>query len=382
MGQSRTAIVFQTVWRTLAVVALCLLAVWSYERRDRGERAGTATDAILDTPPPPMSAPQRWLDGELSRLGGGFAGHVGIAVTSAGDRETTHFNGLERFPQQSVSKLWVALTALDRVDRNELDLDEMVAVRFEDLTVFYQPIRKRVLREGVVSTDYRDLIERALAQSDNTANDLTLRRVGGPEAVQEWLDANDLSAIRFGADERTKQSWIAGLEWRQSFAVGPAFFDARDRVGEAVRRARFEAYLADPVDGAPPAAIATALARLAEGDLLDRDTTRLILDVMASAKSGPQRLKGGVPEGWSIAHKTGTGQFFDGEQSGYNDVGILTAPDGSRYGVAVMIARTRAPTPARFELMQSVTRAVAEYHRRRAAPTSSPRPQTASTGPS
>ena len=86
-------------------------------------------------------------------------------------------------------------------------------------------------------------------------------------------------------------------------------------------------------------------------------------------KSGPNRLKGGLPEGWSIGHKTGTGQVLDivppgapADQAGYNDVGILTAPDGSIYTVAVMIGRTQVPVPARMEMMHGVVRAVAGYH--------------------
>ena len=74
-----------------------------------------------------------------------------------------------------------------------------------------------------------------------------------------------------------------------------------------------------------------------------------------------ERLKGGVPPGWSIGHKTGTGQFFDGEQSGYNDIGILTSPDGHRYALAVLIGRTREPTLERMRMMQAVTVATARF---------------------
>ena len=52
------------------------------------------------------------------------------------------------------------------------------------------------------------------------------------------------------------------------------------------------------------------------------------------------------------------------DQAGYNDVGILTAPDGSRYAVAVMIGRTARPVPERMEMMHDVVGAVVEYHER------------------
>ena len=46
--------------------------------------------------------------------------------------------------------------------------------------------------------------------------------------------------------------------------------------------------------------------------------------------TGPNRLKGGLTPGWTLSHKTGTGQELGGVQAGYNDVGILTAPDGKK----------------------------------------------------
>ena len=81
---------------------------------------------------------------------------------------------------------------------------------------------------------------------------------------------------------------------------------------------------------------------------------------MHAARTGPRRLKGGLPQGWRLAHKTGTGQDFEGASVGINDVGLLTAPDGRVYAVAVMLPQTRHPVPERLAFMQSITRAVAE----------------------
>ena len=83
---------------------------------------------------------------------------------------------------------------------------------------------------------------------------------------------------------------------------------------------------------------------------------------MSNTRSGPRRLKGGRADGWVVSHKTGTGQYWNGMQSGYNDVGVLFAPDSSPYAVAVMIGVTRRPTIERMEMMQEVTRAVIAYH--------------------
>jgi beta-lactamase class A len=70
-----------------------------------------------------------------------------------------------------------------------------------------------------------------------------------------------------------------------------------------------------------------------------------------------------VPYGWRFGHKTGTGQILPPISTGYNDIGIMTAPNGTRYAVVVMIADTTASVPERMQFMQSISRAVADYHR-------------------
>ncbi|MFL6732103.1 MAG: serine hydrolase, partial [Sphingomicrobium sp.] len=83
---------------------------------------------------------------------------------------------------------------------------------------------------------------------------------------------------------------------------------------------------------------------------------------MSHTKTGANRLKGGLQAGWVLNHKTGTGQELGGQQAGYNDIGILTAPDGRSYSVAVMIKLTSVPLPVRMTLMNNVVRAVITQH--------------------
>ncbi|UIP05588.1 class A beta-lactamase-related serine hydrolase [Erythrobacter sp. SDW2] len=308
------------------------------------------------------SAEEKALEAELFANLNEFDGYVGVAVHDIDRRRTVDFNGKELFPQQSVSKLWVTLTALRMVDEGELDLLEPAQIGFRDLTLFHQPVLQFVLAQGMWRTTYADLMTRAITQSDNTANDMLLKRVGGPDAVRAMIDKAGLGAIRFGPGEREMQSEIAGVQWHQSYAVGQSFFKARAQVPDLQRRIAFDAYVQDPVDGASPRAIALALGRVVRGELLEKPTAEHLLALLGQVKSGPNRLKGGVPEGWSIGHKTGTGQVLRYEQAGYNDVGILTAPDGRRYSIAVMIGRTALPIPQRMEMMHAIVRAVVSYH--------------------
>jgi hypothetical protein len=107
--------------------------------------------------------------------------------------------------------------------------------------------------------------------------------------------------------------------------------------------------------------------KLAEPMPVSSSTARL-LTIMSQTSTGKNRLRGGLKPGWSLSHKTGTGQILGSTQAGYNDIGILTAPDGRSYSVAVMIKKTSVPLPVRMTLMNNVVRATIVQHEMRYSP--------------
>jgi beta-lactamase class A len=310
---------------------------------------------------PAPAAPQ-YLADRIKELGGSFDGRVGIAVKSIDEGWETGWKDHDLYPQQSVSKLWVAITALDAVDRGKVSLTDPVTLTKDDLTLFHQPIAEEVLKSGSFTTTRADLMLREITQSDNTANDKLMNSVGGPNAVRAMIARKHLGSIRFANGERLMQSRIAGVNWSQDLSIGGKFFQVRDALPMSMRQAAFDRYVASPYDGAAPAAIVDALARLKRGELLSAASTAYLLDIMSRTHTGPNRLKGGLASGWTLNHKTGTGQELGGAQAGYNDIGILTAPDGKSYAVAVMIKLTSTPLPARMTLMNEVVRAVIAQH--------------------
>ena len=316
--------------------------------------------------PPPAEAPAHppgpaALTARLQTLGLGFQGRVGIAVEDVQAGWIASYNGQFLAPQQSVSKLWVALSVFDAIDRGQIHLDDPVTVRREDMSVFYQPIKDH-LTYGPYETTVETLLNYQIAQSDNAANDILDRMVGGQAAVERVIADRRLGAIQSGPEERVLQARTAAVDWRPEYSFGRAFWTARDAVPMGTRIAALEAYLAQPEDGASAVAMVDGLARLKRGELLSPASTAKFLDIMASTETGPKRLKAGLSEGWTIAHKTGTGQDLGDLGTGYNDVGLLTAPDGRVYAVAVMIASTRTPVPERMVFMEDVARAVVAVH--------------------
>ncbi|MBL9069418.1 MAG: serine hydrolase [Sphingopyxis sp.] len=327
-------------------------------------RASAATPPPRGTLDPGFRRPAAGLSERIAGLWRAFPGKTGIAVQRIDGEWAIAQRGGDLFPQQSVSKLWVTMSILDAVDNGRVRLDQKVRIGPEDLVVFHQPLASRVQAEGAISMTVRDLIETAITQSDNLANDSLLRTVGGPNAVRGFISKKDLGSIRFGPGERLLQAGTAGLTWQQSYSIGRNFQTARAALPPATRKSAMDNYLANPVDGASPSAIAGALTRLARGTLLSPESTDYLLGVMSRTKSGPKRLKAGLPPGWTFVHKTGTGQDLNGMTAGYNDIGIATAPDGTRYAIVVMMGSTTSSIPARMALMQAVSGAVAEFHGR------------------
>ena len=83
---------------------------------------------------------------------------------------------------------------------------------------------------------------------------------------------------------------------------------------------------------------------------------------MAGTYTGRSRLRSGLAPGWRLAHKTGTGQVLESIATAINDVGVMTAPDGCVYPVAVMIGETRAGSEVTNPFMQNVAHAITRHH--------------------
>lgn len=336
--------------------------------RARSAASGSAEAAVLAPSPPPKPAPAAF-QAEIERLVRPFAGDVGIAVKDLRDGWAATWQGDKFFPQQSTMKIWLAVAVLDAVDRGELRLDETVVVTPTDLSVFNSPmVRPMVMKTGRLETTIDQLLLWALSKSDNAATDILMRRVGGGAQVQTVLERKGLRGVRVGVEQRLLQPRISGLEWRPDFIDGDLFNRARDQVPDAERDAALDRYLRLPPDGATPVGTVNALQALAEGQLLSPASTQRLLTIMFESRAGASRLKAGLPVApedgapfWRLSHKTGTGPDWRKVTAGYNDVGVMVAPDGRAYAVAVYIGRTERPTRERQAMIASIARAVVAH---------------------
>jgi beta-lactamase class A len=297
----------------------------------------------------------RWQH-ELDVLTKGFDGRVGACAGDGRLEACISDNNL--FPMQSVMKLPVAVSALEAVDAGKWRLDDEVVVHKQDLSVFVQPIAKLVGPNGFKTT-IGDLVRRAIVDSDSAATDILIAKLGGPGAVQLTLNRKATSAVRVDRDEKHLQTEINGLEWRDEYLDPPALDRAINAVPEAQRDAAFQAYLHDRRDTSTPRGMTILLDKLVKGRLLSSSSTQFLLDTLKQTTTFPDRLKAGVPDGWTIGHKTGTSGSWRGVTAAFNDVGILTGPKGETISIAVFITESKASDKDVAKLMADIARAIA-----------------------
>jgi beta-lactamase class A len=207
------------------------------------------------------------------------------------------------------------------------------------------------------------LVRRAIVESDSAAVDILTRQLGGPQGVQAFLDRKVIQGVRIDRDERHLQTEILGLTWNPEYIDAAKLDQAIQAVPVDRRAAAYRRYQTDPRDSATPRGMASLLQDFAIGKILTPASTQYLLDLMTQTETGPDRLKAGVPSGWTLGHKTGTSGSWQGITAATNDVGVLTAPDGGILSVVVFIGDSHATDQARAALMAQIAAAtIAQYH--------------------
>lgn len=258
------------------------------------------------------------IDKAVERVGG----EVGISVIDLARKKQFLLNPNSLFPMQSVCKLPVSIAILRLADQGKLSVHESITVRRAELDSNHSPIRDAIKGEQSDFT-IRNLITRAICDSDNTACDVLIDRAGGASEVTRLLTEAGIKGIRVDRPERQLQP--------ESLQI--------------------DNYLLDPRDTAEPKAMTDLLQMLYEGKLLSNDTKSLILEDLFACKTGINRLRAGLPRGWKLAHKTGTGRDVSDRNTATNDVGIMIGPKGEAIFVAVFIKGSRATIENREAVM-------------------------------
>lgn len=297
------------------------------------------------------------LEREIARLAKGAGGVVGVSAVHLETNRRVSLNGVERYPMASTFKVPIAVQLLTRVDRAEIRLDQMVQIQQGDLHPGSGTITDLFNQPGL-ALSVRNLMELMLLISDNSATDVCLRLAGGPEAVTARMRAAGINGIDVNrSTARLIADWIGITQVPPENEWSPALFSERSKaVKPEERKAAAIKFDADPRDTATPEAMVALLERIYRKDLLKPESAELLLDIMRRCRTGEMRLKGMLPMGTVVAHKTGT---IGGTT---NDVGIVTLPDDAGHvAIAVFVKASDKEVSARERTIAEIARAVHDF---------------------
>jgi beta-lactamase class A len=297
------------------------------------------------------------LERELSRLGMLSGGTMGVAAVHLESGRSAWLNADEPFPMASTYKVPIAARLLDMVDNGELSLSDRVDIGIEE----YSPgsgVIAKLLDDPGLSVSIHNLLEIMLLISDNTATDRLLDTVGGGNAVTAHMNSLGVEGIRVDRPTiRLIGDWL-GIEDMPS-AAGKRWDDYEELVDELPEGQREQAarsFETDPRDTSTPRGMATLLEKIWQGDALSKSSGELLIDIMERCETGTARLKGLLPEGTVVAHKTGT----IGRTT--NDVGVISLPDEAGHVIVVaFIKNSDLDGPDRERAIAEAARAVHDY---------------------
>jgi beta-lactamase class A len=287
-------------------------------------------------------------------------GDFNLGVMGLDRNEPWFWDENKPYPMQSVFKAPMAAAAMAEVDAGRLRLDETIRLTEMDLSPPFSLINQAWptppaghTRDMTVS----ELMTLAVQDSDNTAADVLMKRIGGPGAVTAWLQAKEVPAMRIDRYERDLQQEAEGMApFRPEWKDEKAWTAARDTLFASARQQAMDAYLVDPRDTTSAQGAIDFLVRLGRGDLISKTSTRFLLKLMEGAHTGASRLKAGLPKGAKLAHKTGTSRTDLGFTPAVGDIGIITLADGRRLAIAAFLAGSTATDAERDALFADAAR--------------------------
>lgn len=258
----------------------------------------------------------------IAELANPALGRIGVAAVDLATGEEVMVLGDQLFPMASTSKIAVAATYLEMVEQGRFSLTSefplMMPVASAKFSTAKAPVRPGQYMPAI------DLIEIMITRSSNPATDALLAAVGGPQAVNSWMQRKGIAPFSINRD-------IATLV-RDDGEYNPAtYIDTRD--------------------AATPRAMVRLLAGLYRGEYLSDQSRQVILSAMSRTVTGKRRIPAHIPLEARVSHKTGS------LNNTSSDIGLIECPDGRVIAVAIYVTG-QGGKPAREARIAAIARAL------------------------
>lgn len=251
-------------------------------------------------------------------------GRLGVSIlipSRKGSSSPQRFqlHGDDRFPMCSTFKFLAVSLVLKRVDEGKENLDRAISYAKVDLVTYSPETEKHAGGSMTIA----ELSKAALTLSDNTAANLLLASFGGPPAVTAFARSIGDGVTRLDRNETTLNEGTPG----------------------------------DPRDTTTPNAMLGNIEKILFGSILKPASRQQLTGWMLANTTGNAKFRAGLPTGWKVADKTGSG-----DHGSNNDIGVLWAPAGKPILVTSYLTETTISTDACNAVHADVARIIAAYY--------------------
>lgn len=270
------------------------------------------------------AAGQTALQGQIRAIAADAHGKVAVACSLPGTDVNCDLDAHAHPPMQSVFKLPLAVTTLHLIEEGKFSLERPVRFLASDriLPHTHSPLQDKY-PNAEVDVQLGELLRLTVSESDNVATDIILRVIGGPEIVNNYVKSIGVAGFHLEDDERGLSLDVA-TQYRNWFE---------------------------------PAGAVQLLRRISDNSPLTPEHTQMLLNWMQDTSSGQHRIKGELPSGTVVMHRTGTSGTAGGVTYATNDIGLITLPDGRRLAIAIFVTDSTADDEVRDAVIARIAKA-------------------------
>lgn len=275
----------------------------------------------------PFTMAKHPLHRQLDTICRKYNAQIGIAIRFDNE-ETVTLNDSIPYAMLSTFKFPLAIAVLDKLDKQQLPLDTEIQVTKADLLPdTYSPLRD-ARPEGDFPISVSKLIKYAVALSDNNACDILIRYIGGTTALQNYLTHIGLSGMTITATE------------------------------EMMHRTD-NPYL----NRTYPSSALELLEKFTGKKLLSAPSQDFLEKTMLETSTGTDKLKGLLPPGTPVGHKTGSSdRNAQGLKAADNDMGFVFLPDGRQFIIAVFVMNSMEDDRTNASIIAQIAKAAYDYY--------------------
>lgn len=270
------------------------------------------------------------LESKLNAILSKYDAKVGVAISNNDFSENILINSEHQYPLQSTYKFHLGIVIMDQVDQGKFTLDQPISISKKSVTTdMYSPIKDKY--PNGTTLPLREVLRYTIAESDNVGCDILFELLGGPNFVQKYFDDQGYQDLSIKLIEEIQQAnWDLQFDnWTKVKTSNQILFDYYNNSKQQLSEASY----------------------------------KFLWDTMRSTSTGRNRIKGLLPQGTVVAHKTGYSGINKATQviAAVNDIGVVSLPNGEVFYISVYVTDSKESEPRSAEIIAKVSKAAYDY---------------------